>query len=257
MRTERLKEMEDFILRKGSASLEDITQEFQISVNTARRDIAELLRINRNIKKVYGGVNVEAGTSIVPCSSRINVNASVKDAIGKLAARLVSDGDAIYLDSGSTTPHIIKYLKDLKNVTVLTNNLMAMTEASLYSNINLISLGGLYNQHTASFVGSIPLEALNRFRIRTVFLSATGVSLQSGLTNSTYMEAEMKRFVASKGERRVLLADHSKFGKSAAVTFYDFHNLYSLVTDICPAEPYLSVMEQYGMKLLYQKDSND
>ena len=62
--------------------------------------------------------------------------------------------------------------------------------------------------------------------------------------------------VQNRGYKVTVKAD-CVYTPMKSLTFYDFHNLYSLVTDICPAEPYLSVMEQYGMKLLYQKDSND
>ena len=255
MRVDRLEAMEQYVIDRGSASLEDIAQEFNISTNTARRDIGELL-IRNNIKKVYGGVAVNADTSPRTHINRVNDNTKSKDAIGQLAASIVEDGDTIYLDSGSTTPNIVKYLKDRRNITVITNNLMVMTECASYQNINLITLGGVYDAQAATFMGSIPLGALSQFSIKTVFLSAAGVSICAGLTSSSYMEAEMKRTVSKMGEQCVLLANEEKFGHAAAVKFYSFNELRVIVTDKPPARTYLETMEKFGIKLLCPETSD-
>lgn len=255
VRVDRLEAMEQYVIDHGSVSLENIAQEFNISTNTVRRDILELLSRN-NIKKVYGGVAVNTPLSPLPYITRTNDHMKSKDAIGRLAATFVEDQDTIYLDSGSTTPNIVKYLKDRKNITVITNNLMVMAECALYQNITLITLGGVYDSQMASFMGSIPLEALSRFSIRTVFLSATGVSICAGLTNSTYMEAEMKRAISKAGERCILVANEEKFGRAAAVKFYSFNDLYAIVTDRPPAQTYLETIEKFGIQLLCPDESD-
>lgn len=250
VRVNRLDAMEQYIIDCGAVSLEDIAQEFNISTNTVRRDIQELLSRKNSIKKVYGGVAANAEFP-QPYTSRAADHGKGKEEIGRLAAAFVEDGDAIYLDSGTTTPCMVKHLKNHRNITVLTNNLAVMTECALYPNITLITLGGVFDIHTSSFMGSIPLEALSRFTVKTVFLAATGVSICAGLTNSTYMEAEMKRAVSKVGERCILLADESKFGQAAAVKFYSFNDLYAIVTDSPPAQTYFEISEKFGIQLIY------
>lgn len=91
MRAERLNEMEQYILGKETVSLEDLCDQFDISMNTVRRDISELLD-RGNIRKVYGGVSSTLINRPVGFSVRKQKNSEAKHVIGQLASKLVSDG---------------------------------------------------------------------------------------------------------------------------------------------------------------------
>ena len=96
MRAERLNEMEQYILGKETVSLEDLCDQFDISMNTVRRDISELLD-RGNIRKVYGGVSSTLINRPVGFSVRKQKNSEAKHVIGQLASKLVSDGSSIFL----------------------------------------------------------------------------------------------------------------------------------------------------------------
>ena len=249
MRADRLNEMEQYILGKENVSLEELCAQFGISMNTVRRDIAELLS-RGNVRKVYGGVSSNLQHRPLGFSVRERKNSEAKQIIGQLAARLVSSGSSIFLDSGSTTPNIVRHLGEKNGVTVITHSLTALYEASALSNLNIISLGGIYAPSTSSFTGISTLDTLSHLSIQTIFISATGVTIENGLTNSTYLEAEIKRNVVQRGNRVVLMADQSKFGHSAVISFCSFEQLYAIVTDRVPPAPYLAAMERYGIRLI-------
>lgn len=249
MRVDRLNEMEQYILGRENVSLEELCVQFSISMNTVRRDIAELL--NRgNVRKVYGGVSSNLQPRPLGFSVRERKNSEAKQIIGQLAARLVNNGSSIFLDSGSTTPNIVRHLGEKNGVTVITHSLTALYEAASLPNLNIISLGGIYAPSTSSFTGISTLDTLSHLSIQTIFISATGVTIENGLTNSTYLEAEIKRNVVQRGNRVVLMADQSKFGHSAVISFCSFEQLYAVVTDRMPPTPYLAVMERYGIRLI-------
>lgn len=249
MRADRLNAMEQYILGKENVSLDELTNQFGISMNTVRRDIAELL--NRgNIRKVYGGVSSNLLNRPLGFSVRERKNSEAKQLIGQLASRLVTSGSSIFLDSGSTTPNLLRHLSEKNGVTVITHSLTALYEASSLPNLNIIALGGVYTPATSSFTGISTLDALSRLSIQTIFISATGVTIESGLTNSTYLEAEIKRSVVQRGNRVVLMADQSKFGHSAVISFCSFDQLYAIVTDRMPPAPYLEAIDRYGIRLI-------
>ena len=154
------------------------------------------------------------------------------------------------MDSGSTTPTILRHLSEKNGVTVVTHSLTALYEASTLPNLNLIALGGVYNASTSSFAGISTMDTLSRMSIQTIFISATGVTVENGLTNSTYLEAEIKRSVVKQGSQVVLMADQSKFGHSAVISFCSFEQLYAIVTDQMPSQPFLEAMERYGIRLI-------
>ena len=246
MRLDRLNEMEAFILQKGSASLEEIRESFGMSTNTIRRDINELIR-RGHIRKVYGGVTAVSSENPLPISYRSSRNREGKAAIGRLAAEFVRDGDMIFLDSGSTVLSLLSHLKERQDVTIVTHNLSAMAETVKYPNLRLIALGGMYSAPTSSFVGITTETELTRYNFSTVFIAATGVSLEKGLTNTTFVEAEIKRKVVENADRVVLLADHSKFGYASTISFLPFEELYAVVTDRPLAKEYLDVIEKHNI----------
>lgn len=250
MRLDRLNEMEQYVLDHGSSSLDELCQHFSVSMNTVRRDIADLV-LRGHLKKVYGGVS--AGTrppAAIPISERSMRNDRAKQAIGKLAASLVPDNTSIFLDSGSTTLRILPYLAEKQNVTVITHSLMALYEAAKYPSLHVIALGGMYNYVTSSFVGANTLDELSKMAINLVFLASTGVTLERGLTNTTYFEVEVKQTVAKQNKNLVLMADHTKFGHDALLTFCNFEDLSAVVTDQPLPDSYMAAIERLGIRLL-------
>lgn len=257
MRIDRLNQIEQYVFQFGTASLENLAAHFAVSMNTIRRDVKQLLDRGA-LEKVYGGVSVKTNTQPhepLPLSIRASKNNAAKQEIGRLAATLVQDNFSIFLDSGSTTPMLLPHLAQKSGVTVITHSLSALYEAAKYPNLNVISLGGLFYPGTASYVGISTLEALSRMSLDLIFLAATGVSIGGGMTNTTYLEAEIKRNVITRGRQVALMADHSKFDRAAFITFCEFKTLDYLVTDERPAAPYLDVLQANAVRLLCPDDA--
>ena len=106
MRSNRLNDMEQYVIRNFSASLEELTQVFSVSMNTVRRDVQQLLQRGL-IRKVYGGVEAVNQSEPLPVSVRSASCKEEKQVIGQLAAELIPDHTSVFLDSGSTTSQIL------------------------------------------------------------------------------------------------------------------------------------------------------
>ncbi len=250
MRLDRLKEMEEYILQCGNVSLDRLASHFSVSINTVRRDIAELLP-KGTIKKIYGGVMALNSERSVPIASREKVNAEAKQIIGRLAASLVRDDSAVYLDSGTTAVQLLPFLQGKRNVTVMTNSLRVVNEAIKYPGLNLLLMGGYFNEQTYAFVGARTIENLGDMAFDMVFLGTTGISLTRGLTTNPFFEESIKRCLLSYGREKIaLLADSSKFDKAALMTFGGLKDVGYLITEKLPAAPYLEAMEAAGVRLL-------
>lgn len=246
MRVDRLNQIEQYVLQKGSVSLEELAAVFCVSMNTIRRDVVELVHRGQ-MKKVYGGVAAQADKVLLPMSVRKKQQHEAKRAIGALAARLVQDDMTIFLDSGSTTVHVLPYLSAKKNITVITHSLSALYEAAKYPELNIIALGGQYSLPTSSYVGAATLHMLSEMSIGLVFIAATGVSIEKGLTNNTYLEADIKRSVTNRNHNVVLLADQTKFDRTALITFCELSKLSAVVSNIRPQEQYIQYFAQHNI----------
>ena len=138
---------------------------------------------------------------------------------------------SIFLDSGSTTLQILPYIAGKRDITVISHSLVALYEAAKYPALHVIALGGVYNRATSSFIGGNMQDELSKMSIDLVFLSATGVTLERGLTNTSYSEVEIKKTVIKWNRNRVLMADQSHFGHDALLAFCDLKDLSVIVTD--------------------------
>ena len=248
MRLNRLNDMEEYILQKGTVSLEELANRFAISEITTRRDLSELEK-RGGVKKVYGGAAAIKTDSPVPSEMRAQLHRKEKETIGFLAASMVGDNETVFVDSGSTTTCLIRHLSAKQNITIVTHSLPALVEAAKYKNLNVIAIGGSFSRATASFVGISAQASLSEMNIRTAFMGATGVTIENGLSNSTVFEAEIKKCVVCHSTRIILTADHSKFGQKALLTFCPLDRLNAVITDRLPDEAYIKFFDQHQILL--------
>lgn len=142
MKIDRINRIHELLKNVHNISINDLCDTFQVSKNTIRRDIAELEQ-QGVIKKVYGGIVLaEPAGNPEPFASRENRNTEAKKQIARMAADFVHDGDVVYIDSGTTTMHMIPYLTEKRRLTIVTASVHVINAASNYSNLNVLATGG-------------------------------------------------------------------------------------------------------------------
>ena len=249
MKADRMLEMEHYVLQKGAATMEELREHFDISMNTVRRDVAELLKRGM-LEKVYGGVCArKSEQSLTPYEVRRRGSEDAKAAIGKRAAELVNDGDIIFIDSGTTTLHMIDHLANKRDLTIITNNLEAINRALPYENITIIALPGQVRRKTHSFTGDDAVRYLRRFNVRIAFMASTGLSTH-GVTNSSPLEYEIKKCAVESAETKVLLISLPKFGVTGLMTFAQLSDFDILVTDDTPSPEDQARVRASGAELI-------
>ena len=249
MKADRIQEMERYVLQRGAATMEELRVHFDISMNTVRRDVAELLR-RGTVDKVYGGVCARPTEhALTPYEVRRRGSESAKAAIGRRAAQMVHDGDIIFIDSGTTTLQMIDCLAERRDLTIITNNLEAINRALPHENITIIALPGQVRRKTHSFTGDDAVHYLRRFNISKAFMASTGLS-DHGVTNSSPMEYEIKKCAVENAVTTVLLISQSKFGVTGLMTFAKLDDFDILVTDEQPDAGAMSQLKKSNAKLI-------
>jgi DeoR family myo-inositol catabolism operon transcriptional repressor len=249
VKEDRINELQNYILEKERASIEELCSVFNVSKNTMRRDINQL-ESQGKIKKVYGGIILTDKKTTEPFESREVKNKDAKLIIAKLASTLIEDGDIIYIDSGTTTMHMIPYLSDVKNLTIITNNLHVILKALPYQNLNVISTGGTLFRRTNSFVDSGAVSSLKKYNISKAFLATTGISIAKGITNSSSLEYDIKKYIVEHCDKRILLADDTKLGKVSLITYYDLKDIQVFVTNQKPDDEYTDFFRSNHITLM-------
>lgn len=249
MRDNRIDNIEQFIINNNSVTLDMLCKTFSISKSTIRKDINEILKRGK-IKKVYGGVCAISNSTPLPFKDRFYNNFELKSLISKCAAQFINNGDTIYIDSGSTTCQIIDYIKDLTDITVLTNSLEVINRSIKYPYINVVTLPGTLNRTTLSFTDIDTAEFIKRYNIVKAFMSATGITLHNGATLSTSWEYEIKRSIILKSNTNYLLAEHQKFLVPSLLTYSSLEKFAYIITDQELDYEFSSGYSQMGGNLL-------
>ena len=249
LKLQRIGKIEEYIKEHGSVSLDDLCKHFSVSKNTIRRDINEL-EARQIVRKVYGGVVLNDEESPIPLSQRQMTMKTEKTIIAEKAAKFVNDGDVIIIDAGSTTVHMVDYLRNKHNITIITNSVPVLNATFAYDQIHVIATGGDLLRSTNSLVGSEAISTLKKFNANTVFLAATSISLAKGITNSSIFESELKRTMIGVSERVVLLVDHTKFDAVSLVTFAELQDIDVLVTDEAPSSKYFQYCQEHDVEVV-------
>lgn len=252
MKLERIRQVEEYIHNNGSATVTELCQLFGVSKNTIRRDIQKIEK-NGSIMKVHGGV-ISTESHLLSFENRDTAFSEEKELIAKKAAAKVEDDDLIFIDSGTTTCLIPKFIDPNKTVTIITNNLDVITYAAQFDNFNIIVIGNRFKRKTYSFVEVSNWEYFERININKAFMAATGVSLSKGTTNSDMLEFDIKSKMMGKAEDHILLADNSKFGHASLVSYAAMEDFNTVITNGVLDEKYLNFFEGHSIELVYAED---
>jgi len=233
----RRQELQDYLRERGHGTIAELCARFSVSVATVHRDLNALLAAGM-VRKVHGGVEYTASQGGDESwnsgfTIRLQRNCEAKVAIAEKALALLEEDDVAFLDSSTTCLHLARAIRSssLHRLTLVTNsNAIANEFPSFPSSFTLISLGGSYNPQLNSFLGGMTREAARHLRLRKVFLSAVGVSVDGAFTFHENHAAFLRELVEQGGEG-VLLADSTKFGREALFRICGLERLHIVVSD--------------------------
>lgn len=209
----------DQVRLKHAVKVKELAEQLDISESTIRRDITELDQQGK-LKKVFGGAAVLDGGSPyreTDVAERSSINIEEKEKIAKYAASLIEDDDFVYIDAGTTTERMLKYI-DNKNATYVTNGLVHASQL-LKKGFDVCIIGGVLRPKSEAAVGSASLESVNGYNFTKCFMGANGVDLQRGFSTPYISEGALKTAVIKRSGISFILVDHTKFGRISSVTF--------------------------------------
>lgn len=213
------------------STIADLSRSIGVSEITIRRDLYDLAG-RGVIHRVYGGA-VIAKPSLLdpPISGRMYQNESHKEQIGRAAAKLIGDGDSVFIGSGSTTAYVARNLIHRKRLTVVTNALNVGMEFSSSDEVSVVIVGGMLRPSELSLIGFITDQALKEVRVNKVIMGITAISVSAGLSNDHLPEVMTDRAIFAMAPKVILVADHTKFNKVASGFVAPLTRVTTLITD--------------------------
>ncbi len=245
----RRDKIREYLMHNRSAAVKDLGRQLNTSEATIRRDLRELARED-GFRRTRGGISLDESRAELSVPQRGHVQVEQKRCIGKKAAELVSDGEVIFLGSGSTAIEVAKNLDRLRDLTVITNSLPIVTILADNPRVSLLVAGGALRRSELSFIGHIVEKSLTELRADKVIMGIHGIHPEHGLTNEYLPEAIVDRFLVHYAPQLVIVADSSKLGKTKASYVGGIEDIDVLVTDPGISVEMREELERRGVRVV-------
>ncbi len=235
----------------GKVIVSELSTEFDVTEETIRRDLEKLDKEGL-VKKTYGGaVLVQNFSTDLPHSVRKRANVEAKQTIAEKISHMISDGDCIMIDSSSTVLYLLPFIKNLKNITLITNSVEALIELSDKDDWNIFSTGGKLKRGSLSLVGPSSEKMIRGFHVDYAICSAKGIDLNMGITDSNEKDSEIKQEIFASAEHKVLAVDSTKFDKISLIKVCDITNVDTIVTESEPSSNWVEYLKSVNVNLIY------
>ena len=230
MKEERYEKILKYLEESSFITVEELSHKLFVSMPTVRRDLNELQRMGLVIRS-HGGVMRRSSVSEgQPVMIRSSIHAAEKIRLSQAAAGLLHDNCVIFLDESSTTQHIIEFMSDYKNITVLTNSLTLLVQLNKYG-IPTYCIGGKLDIDNQSFIGSMAEEMISRFNIDIMFFSTSGINEKGMIVDYSEGANDLRRRALPYAHKKVFVCDSSKFNKRAAYSLCALSDVDTIIVD--------------------------
>ncbi|QOV18665.1 DeoR/GlpR transcriptional regulator [Blautia liquoris] len=246
---ERREKIKEILLTKKNVTVAEMAELFSVSTETIRRDF-ELLSNEGFLIKTYGGASLSFRKNItVPQKIKSFVMREEKQRMAKQAVQLIHPNDCIFLDHSTTVFALCEFLSDIP-LTVMTNSLPVMEAVSQYRNIQLCVPSGDFDQKSQAFFGIETIKYLKQHCFDKSFISCTSLDMVYGIHDSEDMIAELHRSILECTDNACLIADHTKFDRSAFVRTSPIESVDILITDEKVSEDWRTHLKEYEIHII-------
>ena len=247
---QRREKILELLKEDGSAKVINLARIFKVTEVTVRQDLEKLEKDGLCVKE-HGGAylkNIQDQVSSFSVANHDNMDKKERIAIKCL--EYIENGDTIILDSGSTTTEIARKLKGNRHVTVITNALNIAMMLGAEPGIEVIMTGGEFKPPTLSLTGQKAADFFKGINIQKLFLATAGLSLKSGLTYPSISDIVVKKAMIDAAETTYLVADSTKFGKSAFASLGALSLINYIITDGGIEENHREVFRNHEIEII-------
>jgi len=233
----------------GQLSVARLSDRFDVSEVTIRQDLQALSQQGL-LQRTRGGALSINSLPELSFDLRQQQYAAQKARIGQAAAGLVNYGDTIFLDASTTAQTLIPYLKQLSELTIITNSLKVAMNLLDSPQIQVILPGGSLRRTAISLVDQPYCDLIDDINIQLGFFGARGLTLAEGLSDVSLGEVRMKRIMVERCQRVIGLIDARKWGKVATSTFAHLDRIDMIISDTAAPADLAERVRQHNIEVI-------
>lgn len=230
---------------KPNTSIKELAEKFMVSEMTIRRDLHQIRDTGmvNSIRPLY-----DIKSDYMFSNEQIK-HYEQKERIAKFAATLISPEDVLIIDSGTTTSVLSNHMPEDINFTALCYNFQVLNQLHTKPNVSIIFAGGYYHPNDQMFESAEGVALIQRIRATKMFVSASGVHKELGITCANNYEVVTKRAALNSSYLKILLVDSSKFDAIRQGYFAQLKDIDVIVTDDGISSEWIQIIKDNGIKL--------
>lgn len=227
---ERQKKILSHVQGQGYASIEDLSQEFDVTPQTIRRDMKNLCDLEL-LKRYHGGAALGSSVQNLPYTARQAICTEEKLRIARLLASHIPDNASVFINIGTSTEAVARELTGHSGLRVVTNNLHVAMIMSENPGFEIIVAGGILRNRDLGITGEATADFFGRFRADYGIIGISGIDHDGSLLDFDYHEVSVTKAIMNNSRKVFMIADHTKFGRSAMVKLGEISEISSVFTD--------------------------
>ncbi|GGD65412.1 DeoR/GlpR family DNA-binding transcription regulator [Paenibacillus nasutitermitis] len=249
---ERYAKITRLVNERGSIRVSELSELCGVTEETIRRDLDRLEQTGKLQRSHGGAMSVKDAQAELPYFEREVMNAAEKKRIAAEAIGQIEPYSKIALDASTTAYYMAAALPNIP-LTVLTNSIKVALELAGKEKIQVFSTGGILSTRSLSYQGPLAESNLEHYHVNKAFISGKGVHPERGISESSELQAAIKRKMIGLADEVYLLADHSKFGVRAFSHIASCEQVNHLITDDRTDPEMLALLKQRGIHVTISK----
>ncbi len=233
---------------KGRVVVEDLAEALMVTPQTIRRDLNELCARNL-LARVHGGAVIESGVANLAYEARRMMAADAKEEIGRLCAAAIPDDASLFINIGTTTEAVARALANRRDLLVITNNLNVANILAGNHHCGVVVTGGMLRRSDGGLVGESTIDMVQQFKADYAVIGASAIDEDGALLDFDYREVRVAQAIIANARRTFLVADSSKFARSAPVRIAHLRSIDAFFTDRIDSPTLREVCAQHGVRV--------
>lgn len=245
----RLMEILEIARQRGRVDVEGLSSYFDVTPQTIRKDLNDLC--DRSLlQRIHGGAVYPSGVTNFAYDARRTVAAEAKQRIGVTAAQLIPDNSSIILNIGTTTEQVALALRRHQGIMAITNNINVANILRDAPSAEVVIAGGVVRHSDGGIMGEATIDFVKQFKVDFAIIGASAIDHDGVILDYDFREVKVSQAIISHARQTILVADSTKFERTAPVRIAELSMVNVFVTDAPPPDAIAKLCEANGVKLI-------
>lgn len=245
----RLEKILELAKQNERVLVDELAVKFKVTPQTIRKDLNDLCD-QRLLTRIHGGAEFPSGTANVEYEERRQIAAGEKSSIGLAAAELIPNEASLFINIGTTTEAVSEALLEHDGLMVITNNINVANRMRVYKQFEVVMAGGVVRSADGGIVGETAVDFIRQFKVDYAIIGSSALDKDGALLDFDIREVKVAQAIIENARNVILVADSTKFDRSAPVRIAHLSQVNTFVTDKCEDQHIRDICQENEVVLI-------